>query len=121
MENMRCAIYTRYGLGPQCPKQAAIGSDTCGTHKFLEAKLGTLPRQPVAAPVAVSPVTVPVMVSAAELVPMAARATLSTMADSFAAMEPVETPAPVAETVDEPVPAKTRKARKDKGVSRKRS
>jgi len=43
----RCAIFTRYGKGPQCSKAAAEGLDVCRTHLFLEKKLGTLPRAPV--------------------------------------------------------------------------
>jgi hypothetical protein len=121
MESMnaaRCAIYTKYGKGPQCPKLAAIGSDICSTHKYLETKLGTLPRQPVMpapvepvvlAPVEVAPVIEPAL--------MAARMAPDTVAAGFT--EPVqESVVPVeagAET------KKIRKSRKDKGTHRKRS
>ena len=107
----RCAIYTKYGKGPQCPKLAAIGSDICSTHKYLETKLGTLPRAAVVtAPVVeVAPVVAPVPVVVEQEL-MAARTTPGAMVDSFAAAtEPV---APVVE----PAPKKTRKARSDKGT-----
>lgn len=115
MNAARCAIYTKYGKGPQCPKLAAIGSDICSTHKYLEAKLGPLPRQQVvSAPVVeAAPVVDHAPIAVLEPALMAARASLGTIADSFAATAPVETSAPVAETAKN-----TRKARSDKGKSR---
>jgi hypothetical protein len=54
----RCAIFTKYGKGPQCPKLAAEGLDICKTHVYLEAKLGPLPRHPVVIAPGVSAVVV---------------------------------------------------------------
>jgi hypothetical protein len=118
MNAARCAIYTKYGKGPQCPKLAAIGSDICSTHKYLETKLGNLPRQPVTtAPVVeVVPVVAPVPVVVEQEL-MAARSTPDAMADSFAAAtEPVAPAVEPAPTVVEEAPKKIRKARKDKGT-----
>jgi hypothetical protein len=98
MPIMRCAIYTKHGKGPQCPKQAAIGKDICGTHFFLEAKLGSLPRGPVAeAPVPATPEPVAIMRTTTDTVTEAA----------FAETAPVEVP-----TAPVEAPAEEKKGRK---------
>jgi hypothetical protein len=107
MPIMQCAVYTRYGKGPRCQKQAAIGKDICGTHVFLEAKLGALPRQPVteiAAPTAVGEAierATPETATAADFEP--------TPAPTVEPAAPVESPTK---------PRKARKVRSDKGKSR---
>jgi len=111
MEIMRCAIYTKHGKGPQCPKQAAIGKEICNTHAYLEVKLGPLPRNPVVAdavPVAQEPVAI-------------MRVTPDTVTEADFAAAPTESSpeptAPVgAPTVEEP--KKLRKVRSDKGKPR---
>jgi hypothetical protein len=102
MSNMQCAIYTRYGKGPRCPKQAAIGKDICGTHFFLEAKLGALPRQPVTE-VAVPATPEPVAIM---------RTTPDAVAEADFAVAPTEpTPEPTA-SVEAPTVEESKKHRK---------
>jgi hypothetical protein len=118
-KHMQCAIITDRGKGKPCPHTALEGLDVCKLHRFLEGKLGQLPRVG-AAPVEIMPVVEPAM---------AARASLDTISDADFSGQPiaaVEVPAeaaPVLEAVPavEEAPKKTRKVRKDKGVARKRS
>jgi len=87
---MQCSIFTKYGKGPRCSKIAPEGQDICKTHKFLESKLGALPR---AAVVEVAPVESPVSA-------------------------PVETPISATEPDNGTEPVKVRKIRSDKGKRR---
>jgi len=99
----QCAVYTKHGKGPRCPKQAGIGKDICGTHVFLEAKLGPLPRNPVVAdavPAAQEPVAI-----------MRVTPDAVTVADFETPVEALTEPAPEP-LVEEP--KKTRKTRTKK-------
>lgn len=109
MEIMRCAIYTKHGKGPQCPKQAAIGKDICGTHAFLEVKLGPLPRQPMTKVTPAAPVGGAIMRMTPDSV---------TAADFESAPASTVEPAAPVQPPQVEEPKKIRKTRSDKGKLR---
>lgn len=114
----QCVVFTKWGRGPRCSKQAAIGQDICKTHSFLEKKLGPLPRQPVTEPAA--PVEV-AGVSTGEAIMRATPADGVTEVDFAAPTEvPAAAPAEVPVVPVEQQEPKVRKTRKDKGTTRKR-
>jgi len=115
----QCAVYTARGLGRQCPHTALEGTDTCKLHKFLESKLGQLPRAAVAVPAEITP--------AVEAAPLAVAARMTP--DAMEISEPVAAVVEDAAVVEvaavrevaavvEEAPKKQRKVRKDKGTNR---